>query len=278
MNLDDAAERDAAAAEYVLGTLAGAERADLERALQDDSGLRALVTLWEGRLAGLAAVVPPQPPPPEVWERVRRSVSTGPRPEPEASPGPVPPTSLERIERVAARLRLQLRLWQAATALAAAALIGVLVYQQLLAPRPSAVPLVAVLQPADADAAWLMEAGGEGATVRPVGAPALPPGKSFELWAVPGAGAPVSLGLLGEDRATVLDLGGAARARLTPGALLALSIEPAGGSPTGAPTGPIVYSGRLAPLSATAPSEADGPAPPQGELPAQLTAPAASNP
>ncbi len=163
-------------------------------------------------------------------------------------------------------------------------------------PRPTAVRLIAVLQPADAGAAWLIQAGGDGAMVRPVSAPALPSGKSFELWAVPGAGAPMSLGLLSGDRVTVLDLGGAARARLVPGALLAVSIEPAGGSPTGAPTGPVVYTGRLAPLApgeAPAAGEApatgrapapDGatnagpPAPKPADLPAQLTAPPAPRP
>ena len=62
-----------------------------------------------------------------------------------------------------------------------------------------------------------------------------------------GGGNPRSLGLLKADGVTVLD-----RRRLPPAllaggtALLAVSVEPPGGSPTGVPTGPVVYAGKLA--------------------------------
>ncbi|MDP3525548.1 MAG: anti-sigma factor, partial [Hoeflea sp.] len=69
-------------------------------------------------------------------------------------------------------------------------------------------------------------------------------GKSLELWLVPGEGAPVSLGLVpGDGGRLVLDPG--LTDRLTAGALLAVSLEPLGGSPTGGPTGPVLLSGEL---------------------------------
>ena len=69
------------------------------------------------------------------------------------------------------------------------------------------------------------------------------PGQSYELWLLPAdSGAPISLAVLG-----ALDAQVAVPARyaegLRAGAKLAVSVEPAGGSPTGAPTGPVILVG-----------------------------------
>ncbi|MGV6848173.1 MAG: anti-sigma factor [Marinibacterium sp.] len=66
-----------------------------------------------------------------------------------------------------------------------------------------------------------------------------PPESVFELWLVPEADAPVSLGVFTDRGTFALDT------TLAPGATLAVSIEPVGGSPTGAPTGPVVAAGTL---------------------------------
>jgi anti-sigma-K factor RskA len=185
-----------------------------------------------------------------------------------------PPTPQELMERSVRRLRTWLRVWQGATAAAVAAALALLVYQGLLAQRPPPVQLLAVLQPVTARAAWLIQARADGATVRPISAPPLPSDRSFELWLVPSTGTPVSLGLLSGERATVLDLGPALRRRLLPDSLLAVSIEPSGGSRTGAPTGPVVYSGRLTSL-ALGPDGGGGGNASRGSqsLPTQLTTP-----
>ena len=68
----------------------------------------------------------------------------------------------------------------------------------------------------------------------------------LELWSVPPDGAPRSLGPISSSGATVI-----ARERLPASLLkggtaaLAVSLEPPGGSPTGAPTGPVLYAGKL---------------------------------
>ena len=74
----------------------------------------------------------------------------------------------------------------------------------------------------------------------------LPVGKAHELWALPEGGAPVSLGLLpktGEQRRVLTP---AQQTALAGAKQIAVSLEPEGGSPTGAPTGPVLL---VAPLS-----------------------------
>jgi anti-sigma-K factor RskA len=87
---------------------------------------------------------------------------------------------------------------------------------------------------------------GRSLVTRPLLQVALERDRVLELWSVPPQGAPRSLGLIKADGVTVLD-----RRRLPAGlrsggtAALAVSVEPPGGSPTGAPTGPVVFAGQL---------------------------------
>jgi anti-sigma-K factor RskA len=70
---------------------------------------------------------------------------------------------------------------------------------------------------------------------------ALQPDRVLELWAAAGKNPPRSLGLISASGATVVR-----RASLPQGTdHLAVSLEPPGGSPTGAPTGPVLYVGQL---------------------------------
>jgi anti-sigma-K factor RskA len=69
------------------------------------------------------------------------------------------------------------------------------------------------------------------------------PGQSYELWLIPKeGGAPISLAVLGSLDAR-FELPAPQAPRVQPGAKLAISVEPAGGSPTGAPTGPVILIG-----------------------------------
>ena len=70
------------------------------------------------------------------------------------------------------------------------------------------------------------------------------PGRALELWLIEGQGAVVSLGLLPDAREGEMIIGTALRARMS-GAVLAVSDEPAGGSPTGAPTGAVLATGAV---------------------------------
>ena len=81
-------------------------------------------------------------------------------------------------------------------------------------------------------------------TLRPVKLPAIAADKSLELWLLPPAGAaPRPLGLLTPAGLSVVLEG--QDARDIAAAALAVSLEPQGGSPTGLPTGPVLYSGAV---------------------------------
>lgn len=235
MNLDDPEERDLLAGEYVLGTLEPDVRRQVEAALADRPDLAARVAYWEERLADLAHEVQPVEPSTTLWQRIRRDTA-------DQTPG---------MAAVLEGLRRRLRAWQLATGAATAAAAALAVYVGLGTPGwPGAESqvYVAVLQPADSSPAWLIEARGGGMVVHARDRQ-LPGDRDFELWAIPEPNAaPVSLGVLERAERTRLrlpaDLREAAGKRLT----LAVSTEPRGGSPTGAPTGPVVFSGILQPV------------------------------
>lgn len=218
-------DQDLDAAEYVLGTLPIAEARALAARAMTDATLAASIADWEARLAPLTNLVAPVPAPPILWRRLALAAGID-------SVIQAPPPR---------RAQGAVGLWRAAT-LAAMAVAASLAYLLYYKPAPGPEPLMAALSPYGAPGAtFLVRVGADGtATVVAIGDTKLPPGRALELWALAsGATAPVSLGLLPES----------GRAQLTvpaqPGTQLLVSQEPAGGSPTKQPTGPVVYAGRL---------------------------------
>ena len=256
-------EQDSLAAEYVLGTLDADERAQAEALIAAEPGFAALVSDWERRLGELQAMVDPMEPPPGIWDKVRRAVAAADDqadmrlpivPEPPLAPaGP----SAEVID-LAKRARRWRTVATAAGALAAAVLLFVGVRE--FVPRPSPITAekaagryVAVLQQSASAPAFLLtvDLDTKAFTVRRVTA-TQEPGKSHELWLVSDKfPQPRSLGVIGGGDFTTR----AALAGLDPEtinkATYAVSLEPEGGSPTGAPTGPVLFVGTL--IEATPP-------------------------
>jgi anti-sigma-K factor RskA len=101
---------------------------------------------------------------------------------------------------------------------------------------------VAVFQKDDASPAFLLSVDADKRTlsVRKVGAPQ-ETNKSYQVWIVPpGASTPSSLGLVqGEDFMVRRDMSYDAPTLMR--ATFGISLEPAGGSPTGTPTGPVMH-------------------------------------
>lgn len=230
--------RDAEAAEYVIGSGSLDERRAFERDMAADASLRAAVRDWEERLSGLAAALPPVEPGPETAIAVERSLDGRSAPNVASFPA----------ASELARLRQSRAIWRAATAGAAslAAALAIYIAIDRAGPSDPGPGLVAVVNRSGDLPALLVRVDPARRTVqvRSV-ATETPAGHSLELWSVAGGGSPRSLGLI-DAGATRRPLPAGAGA-LAEGVTLAVSVEPRGGSPTGAPTGPVVYSGRLLP-------------------------------
>lgn len=217
------------AAEYVLGTLHGGARRRFETLLPAHPRLRQARLDWERRLLQLDDAIQPVTPSPRVWAGIEQR--------------------LFGETRAMVRWWQKLVLWQGAAGLAAAAALtlGVLLSQ----PAPVQPPIVVVMaaQPAAAvpgvqPASFVASVSGDGRSLvlKPLTeSQHVALNKALELWAVPAQGAPRSLGLVSAERATTV-----LRTQLLKDtAAFAISVEPPGGSPTGAPTGPIVSVGQL---------------------------------
>ena len=224
--------RDLLAGEFVLGTLRGAARRRFAHWLVDDAELRRLVRAWQDRLQPLVEAIAPVQPPAWVWRVIERRVQP----------------------RVRKGLWDYLPLWRAIGLISALAALSLALVIGLK-PAPTPVPrqdYLAVVSDQQSQPAWFIEAdlGAQVLRVRSVRPQALPPGKAFELWMLPSGGQPPqSLGLLSPTGELRLNLNPAKLAVLTRSQGLAVSLEPAGGSPTGAPTGPVLYQGPLIPAA-----------------------------
>lgn len=218
------------AAEYALGTLRGPARRRFERLAQGDAGLRAELRFWETRLATLARALPPVPPPPTAWISLQKRMASGNTvPIRREAPKPVP-------------------LWRIAAGIAAALVVVTVV---MLSQKPSAPNVaatqagptyVAQLKLSESSMQWtvrLNPAKGEMTAAASGEYPQLG-SHSLELWCILPHAAPMPLGLLpmhGQNRMPMpKELAGVSDMTL------AVSLEPVGGSPTGAPTGPVLTS------------------------------------
>jgi anti-sigma-K factor RskA len=218
---------DALAAEYVVGTLRGAARRRFERWRSENWHIASRIQAWEERLFPLALSLPPLTPAPEVWQGIE-----------------------ERV-RIAESARTAPSRRAAARALAAAVVVCIIAAGAFFAWRMS-VPLpfepVATIKAARGPGVWSIELDAHADRLRAIalaGAVARP-GHSFELWALPkGGGAPVSLGLLPDAGQLERTLSASQHAAVAAAEQVAVSLEPSGGSPSGAPTGPVLF---VAPL------------------------------
>lgn len=201
----------ALAGEYVLGTLSLPDRLAAESRIRSEGGFARLVQAWENHLAGMNG---------------------------DYAEAPVPPELLARIEARLFPKASATRSWfgWALGGLAAAVAVLAFLVLPLLQPGPEMLAHMVSEDGATAyDVAW---AEGDLTVTRIAGA-AAPAGQVHELWIIPPDGAPVSMGLL-ERGAVVLPT-----ERPDDGWTLAVSLEPAGGSPTGQPTGPVLMAAEI---------------------------------
>jgi anti-sigma-K factor RskA len=234
MNLSRSDRRvtlDRLAAEFALGTSPPRVRRRLAALARRDRTVAAALSAWELRIAVLGAAVPPVAPPPRVWRAIVTRLGL----DPDAATN----ASSKWWERVG--------FWRAfATAGFVVALaLGIAQWQRAF--EAPAAPLVVVLVGTDAKPALIATAsrGDRYLTLKTIGNAAPAAGKAFELWALPQSGSPQALGVIPPGRLVRVPLVDPVERRLSNIPALAVSLEPAGGSPTGQPTGPVLYSGAI---------------------------------
>jgi anti-sigma-K factor RskA len=239
MRYDQPELQESLSGEYVLGTLSGPARARFERLMRQDARLRGVVARWEARLGPLAQGVKPVEPPAYVWERIaaQTGIASGPRLKPASS---------------AASWWDSLGFWRAFAGFATAAAFALVVYIGMLA-KPEPVPTVitlAVLADQSAKPVMVISAEPKSHTlfVTPVSRPDIAADRDYELWALPENAAPKSLGVVKSQGVTQIKLPEPAANAVKASKAMAISVEPKGGSPTGAPTGPVVYQGAIVSL------------------------------
>lgn len=219
------------AAEYVLGTMHGRTRRRFEDYLRRDAELRRAVARWEGHLSPLAERLAPVEPPARVWTRIESLLDRAP------SPATQPP---------ATGFWQSLAFWRnlglAASGLAALLLVAVLTVK----PAEQEPMLMAVLAEDDSvPRVYIEQPRNNLLMVKMVKPWKNSPDRSHELWVIPRDGGPRSLGVINSAADTEIVLSGL-EAKLANGAMFAVSLEPHGGSPTGAPTGKVVCKGGIA--------------------------------
>lgn len=227
-DLDRGEERRVAVAEYVLGLGSASARTAMARAIETAPALAAEARFWESRFSAFNDDYAPVDAPAGLFESIERRLFAG-----------------------TAKLPWynSLLVWRSLAG-AAAAVAVLAVGLNVLTPTPQppveTMQMVAALQPVEGDVSFvvLYDAASGMLRMSGTGAPA-GPGNDYELWFIEGEDAPISMGVLsvGEGHAMAVDE--ALQDRLARGITLAVTREVAGGSPTGAPQGPIVAAGPI---------------------------------
>jgi anti-sigma-K factor RskA len=210
---------DALAAEYVLGTLRGPARRRFESWRASSPLAQERCRFWEQHLMYLARGIQPVRPPPHVWEGIRRRLNL--------SRGR-PPRARSSVLAIAASVLL-------------VAGLAALLYWRSTQPGPLSASAT-IAAPSGA-ALWQIELYDQsGRMIVHAGQlPARPPQHDYELWALPKAGRPVSLGILPGGGTAQRTLSALQREALANATQVAVTLEPAGGSPTGQPTTTPIY-------------------------------------
>jgi len=227
---------DILAAEYVVGVLPAEERWTASARIERDAAFARIVDGWEVYFAplgsGYAPVEAPAAAKAAIDNRLFASSTASPARDSASSAG----------------LWSSLAFWRGLATAAVAALAiyaGSTLLRQPIQ-EPAAQPLFASLAAEGSDVRFLAAyhpSTGEVGLSKISGQPGAD--RVYELWLVEGQNAPVSMGVIPPGPATRLAVSASNRAKIAAGAVLAISVEPPGGSPTGKATGPVVAAGDL---------------------------------
>jgi len=210
---------DRLASEYVLGTLRGRARRRFERWRATVPLVDERCVFWENRLMHLAKGITPVKPPPHVWDGIHKRLGLS-----------------RRDQR-----RSLLRTYALAASVLFVAVLASIAYWVIFVPqRPTE---TAVIAAPSGVPAWTVEIYGRNQrlTVRSGTLPSKAADRVFELWALPDGGQPVSLGVLPGTGISQHTLTASQQQALARATKVAVSVEPTGGSPTGLPTGAVIF-------------------------------------
>ncbi len=220
--------RNKLAAEYVIGTLHGKARLRFERLLHKDTQLRKVVAHWEQQLFPLSEATKPATPGKRVWQAILQRI------QPQTIQTP---TFWQRLN-----------IWRTISigATAAALFLAVQIVDLIQIERVAEYQYVTILSNDEAKASWILRVYQNTGKMTVQALNVTHPGfkKAFELWMLPDGQAPRSLGLIpvsGEHTITLTD---PLIRVLNASKALAVSLEPENGSPTGTPTGPVLFQGK----------------------------------
>jgi anti-sigma-K factor RskA len=249
--MSEQARYDRLAAEYVLGTLRGAARRRFEVMMERDPGLAEQVRRWQETFGAFDLADVPVQPPGRVWRAIQMRLPEQGADAPSDArraihgrkrPGKPDSAGFGRWS-VAPK-----RGWQLASLALAACLATALLWPRFLvqggldmAPVPITV-LAGTQGGAARQIVVSFDARSRKLVLTPLNMQAPAAGHSLELWLIPNGHKPASLGLIGPQASTVVALNDI---RLSPDSTLAVSLEPAGGSPSGQPTGAVLYAGKI---------------------------------
>jgi anti-sigma-K factor RskA len=256
---------DRLAAAYALGTLRGGARRRFEALARQSPSLRVKAHEWQERFMSMTELQHPQAPSPQVWKKIENLLAAEPRAQlaPVADPmadllrrarnlwrGAALAAGVAAVAAVTMSLGLRNELQGSQTQLAQLQNQGRDLAQQnaALVAQLQAQPdvrYVSVLTDEKATPAMLVtfDPKRNTLTLKRVGGYQEGPDKSLQLWAIPNAGAPRSLGVLAEQPVLRLT---AAEGVVGQSPALAISLEPKGGVPgEGGPTGPVLWKGAV---------------------------------
>lgn len=227
MNYSNPKLQSALAAEYVLGTLTGRARDRFENLMLAHPGIKDWVAFWEEKLQPLNESAPEMQPSDRVWKHIQVQLF------PEMKKARTQGTGFWRVLGIGAS--------------ALSVLMAIYIARPLLETSPE-IPVsnyFTVFQDDEKQPVWSVQVNQTSAMLKlsALNVPELQADQDYELWLLqPDDQAPISLGLLPEAGELEVPLqslpyGDAAG--------VAVSLEPKGGSPTGAPTGPVLYVSQL---------------------------------
>lgn len=219
------AEQDAIlAAEYVLGLVDADVRRQLDKRVNDDATFAGQVLHWQKAFSGADVTTQDVTPPLLIWQNIEQEVG------------------LKHRSSVA---HLRPATWLGWAL--AAALAGVLVFTYVMKPEsPSTLQPIAVLNSTQPGQQFVVSLD-KSASVIQVSAlnVTLPEAKSLQLWLIKGSAPPRSLGLITDARRSEFHL---ASEQLDQQTILAISLEPSGGSKLAGPSGPVLFQGKVTSL------------------------------